>query len=333
MVARRRRRARDRRRRSAGSSSSTSAGAGSSSPRCRSRCVPRAALRSCCRDRRVRDHRGSFDWAGAVTLVGAATALLFALNRGPEWGGAAPVVLTGFVATPVARRLFVIAERRAGRAAAPARVPATAQLRLPDRHPGHSPTSPTWAASSSRRRCWQQPVRLQARATSASRDRPAAGVLAHGADRRLPRRARRGAVGRRHGHASPSSGRCWLFAARPRARRLLIVIGALRSRASGSASSSPSIAASVANAVRRGIARRRQRRAAGHHPDRRRGRHPGDGDHPGGPAPRRRGRRRSTTPTSSAPASACRHRVRCLHHELRPGREGPGEVRSPLTAA
>ena len=57
-------------------------------------------------------HKG-LDWPGAVTLMTAATGLLFALNRGPEWGWADPRVIASFVATPVASVAFVFAERRA----------------------------------------------------------------------------------------------------------------------------------------------------------------------------------------------------------------------------
>jgi MFS family permease len=53
------------------------------------------------------------DWAGAVTLALGVTTMLFALNRGPEWGWSSPVVIGGFVLGPLLLVAFVLAERRA----------------------------------------------------------------------------------------------------------------------------------------------------------------------------------------------------------------------------
>jgi MFS family permease len=58
------------------------------------------------------EHRG-LDWAGAITLMVAATGVLFGLNRAPAWGWTSPGVLLAFAASPVAAVLFVLAERRA----------------------------------------------------------------------------------------------------------------------------------------------------------------------------------------------------------------------------
>lgn len=60
-----------------------------------------------------RNERGSLDWAGIATLGLAFTSLLFALNRGTEWGWDAWPVVAGFAAGPVLLVLFVMAERRA----------------------------------------------------------------------------------------------------------------------------------------------------------------------------------------------------------------------------
>jgi EmrB/QacA subfamily drug resistance transporter len=55
----------------------------------------------------------SFDWGGIATLSGAAVAVLVALNRGPEWGWAHPLVVSGFVAGPLMGVAFVAVEKRA----------------------------------------------------------------------------------------------------------------------------------------------------------------------------------------------------------------------------
>lgn len=57
--------------------------------------------------------RGRLDWAGIVTLTLAVLGVLFALNRGTEWGWSHPAVLAGFVITPIATAAFIAAERRA----------------------------------------------------------------------------------------------------------------------------------------------------------------------------------------------------------------------------
>src|SRR4029077_2861314 len=51
------------------------------------------------------EHHG-LDWAGALTLMVAATGVLFGLNRGPAWGWTSPGVLVAFAASPVAAVLF-----------------------------------------------------------------------------------------------------------------------------------------------------------------------------------------------------------------------------------
>ena len=53
------------------------------------------------------------DWAGAGTVTVGVTALLFALNRGPEWGWASPAVLTAFALFPIGLAAFAAVERRA----------------------------------------------------------------------------------------------------------------------------------------------------------------------------------------------------------------------------
>jgi EmrB/QacA subfamily drug resistance transporter len=57
--------------------------------------------------------RHRLDWAGAATLAAGVTSVLFALNRGPEWGWSAPAVVAGFVLGPIALAAFVAVERRA----------------------------------------------------------------------------------------------------------------------------------------------------------------------------------------------------------------------------
>jgi len=57
--------------------------------------------------------RQRLDWAGAGTLALGVSSLLFALNRGPDWGWSSPVVLAGFVLGPLTLAAFVAIERRA----------------------------------------------------------------------------------------------------------------------------------------------------------------------------------------------------------------------------
>jgi EmrB/QacA subfamily drug resistance transporter len=57
--------------------------------------------------------RERIDWAGVATLGIAATSVLFAINRGPEWGWSSPGVVLTFLLCPAAGVLFVAVERRA----------------------------------------------------------------------------------------------------------------------------------------------------------------------------------------------------------------------------
>src|SRR5687768_7997234 len=59
-----------------------------------------------------RRDRATFDYAGAIVLALGATALLFAINRGPLWGWSSPRIVGGFVVAPVALAAFVAIERR-----------------------------------------------------------------------------------------------------------------------------------------------------------------------------------------------------------------------------
>lgn len=53
-----------------------------------------------------------FDWMGASTLTISVTSVLFALNRGPELGWTAPAVIIGFLLGPIGMAAFVYVERR-----------------------------------------------------------------------------------------------------------------------------------------------------------------------------------------------------------------------------
>jgi EmrB/QacA subfamily drug resistance transporter len=55
----------------------------------------------------------SFDWSGAASITLASVGLLVGLNRGPGSGWASPLVLGSFAAVPVGLALFGRAERRA----------------------------------------------------------------------------------------------------------------------------------------------------------------------------------------------------------------------------
>ncbi|MEY2567382.1 MAG: hypothetical protein QOE35_1911 [Actinomycetota bacterium] len=57
--------------------------------------------------------RGRLDKGGAALLTVTTVSLLFALNRGPEWGWAHPVVVGGFALGPLAGLAFVLVERHA----------------------------------------------------------------------------------------------------------------------------------------------------------------------------------------------------------------------------
>lgn len=60
-----------------------------------------------------RQLRQRFDVRGAVLLTLAVTGVLFALNRGSEWGWSSPAVVIGFALGPVFIAAFLAAERRA----------------------------------------------------------------------------------------------------------------------------------------------------------------------------------------------------------------------------
>ena len=58
------------------------------------------------------DVRGRFDALGAVLLATGATSLLLGLNRGPEWGWSSPGVLGALALSPMAFAMFVAWEGR-----------------------------------------------------------------------------------------------------------------------------------------------------------------------------------------------------------------------------
>jgi EmrB/QacA subfamily drug resistance transporter len=60
---------------------------------------------------RTEGPRPKLDVAGAATAALAMTSLLFALNRGPEWGWSSPLVVAAFLLSPVAAVAFVTVER------------------------------------------------------------------------------------------------------------------------------------------------------------------------------------------------------------------------------
>ena len=57
--------------------------------------------------------RERIDWGGVALLSIAATSVLFAINRGPVWGWATPGVLGPIIICPVAAAAFYVIERRA----------------------------------------------------------------------------------------------------------------------------------------------------------------------------------------------------------------------------
>jgi EmrB/QacA subfamily drug resistance transporter len=60
----------------------------------------------------VRGLRQRFDWAGALTLTIGVTSMLFALNRGPEWGWSSAGVIISFALGPLGLLAFVVVELR-----------------------------------------------------------------------------------------------------------------------------------------------------------------------------------------------------------------------------
>lgn len=60
-----------------------------------------------------RGQKAKLDLAGGLTLALSVTSLLFALNRGPEWGWSSTAVVGCFVLSPVALVAFLAIERRA----------------------------------------------------------------------------------------------------------------------------------------------------------------------------------------------------------------------------
>jgi EmrB/QacA subfamily drug resistance transporter len=60
-----------------------------------------------------RGEREPLDIPGALTLAAGATSLLFALNRGPVWGWDHALVVAAFVLSPLAFAAFVVVEGRA----------------------------------------------------------------------------------------------------------------------------------------------------------------------------------------------------------------------------
>jgi EmrB/QacA subfamily drug resistance transporter len=61
----------------------------------------------------VKGERQRLDWAGAVALTVSVTSVLMALNRGPEWGWSHPIVVAAFALAPVALVVFLRIEARA----------------------------------------------------------------------------------------------------------------------------------------------------------------------------------------------------------------------------
>jgi EmrB/QacA subfamily drug resistance transporter len=56
--------------------------------------------------------KAEFDIAGAVVLALGATSLLVAINRGPSWGWSSPAIIGGFAIAPIAVVAFLVIERR-----------------------------------------------------------------------------------------------------------------------------------------------------------------------------------------------------------------------------
>ena len=56
--------------------------------------------------------KAEFDVAGAVVLAVGATSLLVAINRGPSWGWSSPAIVAGFALAPIAVVAFLVIERR-----------------------------------------------------------------------------------------------------------------------------------------------------------------------------------------------------------------------------
>jgi EmrB/QacA subfamily drug resistance transporter len=76
-------------------------------------CLASLALAAALLPDTERRSRGRLDKGGAATLTVTTVSVLFALNRGPEWGWAHPIVVGGFLLGPLAAVAFVLIERNA----------------------------------------------------------------------------------------------------------------------------------------------------------------------------------------------------------------------------
>jgi EmrB/QacA subfamily drug resistance transporter len=191
--------------------------------------------------------RQRLDWPGALAVTAAVTGLLFGLNRGPAWGWTSPVVIGAFLAAPVGALVFVMVERRSAAPLLPLEFlrrrnfvfPIGAQMFGNFAYMGGFILAPllleqVFGYSESR-----AGFEVIARPIAFSVTAPIAGYLAVRVGERLS-----AVVG---GLAVAAS--MLVFASVGRGSADLVVIGALVLSGVGLGVSSPSVAASVANAV------------------------------------------------------------------------------------
>jgi EmrB/QacA subfamily drug resistance transporter len=195
----------------------------------------------------VRHGRRRLDWSGAAALTLSVTGLLVALNRGPESGWMNPIVLGGFALTPVMAVVFWLVERQATDPLVPLRYlrranfvfPILSQVWLNFAYLGGFILAPLLLEQAYGHSATSAGVTVIARPIAFSIVAPLAGYAAVRVGERTSALA--GAVG--------LIGSMAVFASLTRHSPLIIVLVALALSGVGMGLATPSVSASVANAV------------------------------------------------------------------------------------
>jgi len=191
--------------------------------------------------------RRSLDWSGAAALTLSVTGLLFALNRGPEAGWLSPEALVGFALCPVAAVVFWLIEQRAPSPLVPLRyfrrrnfvLPIGAQVWANFAYLGGFILAPVLLERVYGYSATKAGLLVVARPIAFSITAPIAGYLAVRVGERVSAVAGSVAVG----------ASMLVFASLTRSSVLTMVIFALVLSGIGLGVATPSVAASVANAV------------------------------------------------------------------------------------
>jgi EmrB/QacA subfamily drug resistance transporter len=195
----------------------------------------------------ARTGRRRLDWAGAAALTASVTGLLFALNRGPEAGWTSPETLAGFAITPIMAIVFWRVERRTSEPLVPLHYlrranfvfPISAQVGVNFAYLGGFILAPLLLERVYGYSATSAGLLVVARPIAFSITAPVAGYVAVRVGERVSALVGTIAVG----------ASMLLFAALGRHSALMMVLIALALSGVGLGVASPSIAASVANAV------------------------------------------------------------------------------------